>query len=258
MEFQITFIEEQDAMRGEENFIQYGYRNVSRNDKRVQITSQDSDSPRWDNRPWYFDFKRPIKIDPILRVTTNGNYKEFLLSDSFADLELSVGNGNSLRAFFKVHRIILANGSKFFRQLLMGRFRETNLERISIDWNPEDFRVILDALYGRGIVINGVSGLIFLETVDYFDLVDIDVTKIISAMDIPPRENFIDYLTILRDRYSKNIPESVENTLGYYIDIYDDEIDDELDDEEHLNLLRDALQLLSPKIQNNVNRMLNR
>lgn len=257
MQFQITFVEEQDATRGETNFIQYGYDNILRNDNRVQITIQDSKSPRWDNSPWHFDFKRPIKIDPILKIDTNGNYEEFLLNDTFADLELSVGNGNGLRAFFKVHRIILANGSKFFRQLLMGRFRENNLERISIDWNPEDFRVILNALYGRGIVINGIAGLIFLETVDYFDLIGIDLTKIIAAMDIPPRENFIDYLTILKDRYGKNIPESVENTLGYYIDIYDDEIDDETNDDNHLNFLRDALQLLSPKIQNNVKRMLN-
>lgn len=45
MDFQVTFVDEQDAIRGKENFVTHRFNNVSRNGKRVHLTNSITENP---------------------------------------------------------------------------------------------------------------------------------------------------------------------------------------------------------------------
>lgn len=168
-----------------------------------------------------------VYINPVMKLTTNGKYIDFLKNDYLSDLEIVVGG-----QLFKVHRIILANGSQFFDRLFKSSFKEKGKERITIETDINFFSLLLKLLYGGQIALTPTTeSLKFLQIVDYFGI-KIDINLFISSIDVPEAEDFPSYLEGIHAIYHNedDIPDPVINTIEYYLETYYESQDDEFFD----------------------------
>ena len=158
-----------------------------------------------------------VYINPIIKLQNNGKYLNFWNNDYLSDLELIVG-----KQVYKVHRVILANASEFFDRLFKSSFREKGQGRITIEADNNFFPLVLKVLYGGRVVLAPTSdSLKFLQIIDYFGI-KLDINKFISNIDIPEPEDFLSYLEEIQIIYhdENDIPQSVIDTLRYYLETY--------------------------------------
>lgn len=109
--------------------------------------------------------------------------KDFLIyyqESKYTDQTLVVGEQS-----FEVHRIILATTSIFFRDLF-SEFEQSVLEIPDVD--PILFAELLNLIYGAEMPLAGLQTLRLMTLVDYFGVQNVNITKIISRIQIDPED----------------------------------------------------------------------
>jgi hypothetical protein len=91
-----------------------------------------------------------FQCDPGDQLSLLGALRELYLQDQFTDVTFVVGGQE-----FRGHRVVLAAASGFLSALLKSNMSESTLPRINltVGFEPELFRFILDYIYGLPIVV---------------------------------------------------------------------------------------------------------
>lgn len=109
----------------------------------------------------------------------NKGIADSLVNSMFADVVLDM-NGR----LFPAHRLILSIGSEYFARLFRSSFRESKESLIKIGepmMKPDDFKVVLDLLYGKkGVISPGVA-----RQLSYFHVLAFDPLSFISGNVVP-------------------------------------------------------------------------
>lgn len=214
MEYEIEFEDEKNAKLFFDNVKEnvFDYSTIKGSIIRLDSVQSEQNPRRNINFDNYL-----VYINPIIKLQNNGKYLNFWNNDYLSDLELIVG-----KQVYKVHRVILANASEFFDRLFKSSFREKGQGRITIEADNNFFPLVLKVLYGGRVVLASTSdSLKFLQIIDYFGI-KLDINKFISNIDIPEPEDFLSYLEEIQIIYhdENDIPQSVIDTLRYYLETY--------------------------------------
>lgn len=161
-----------------------------------------------------------LDVDPILRIGDRCPFfDDFLQSGMFSDLILRVSDNTKTRDF-KVHRIMLASASDYFKVLLT-KMKESAQHIISInDTDPDIFQEILNIIYGKGVVLSGTRGLRILLLVNFLQIKSIDIDNYVFNMDVPPLEDLLEFIDLLNQLYPMSLSENAKNALWEAFDFY--------------------------------------
>ena len=120
-------------------------------------------------------------------------FAHFLASGEFSDLTLVV-NG---KKEYRVHRLILASNSDFFKKLLFNDFKESFSGRVEIGFaDPDDvFGDVLRFLYTGKINISKQNAVALLATADHYLIESLKSVSLTYITELIHRDNALEVLT---------------------------------------------------------------
>lgn len=134
---------------------------------------------------------------------------DFLDTGLLSDIEFIVTLANK-RESFKVHKLVLASSSDYFKSLFLGPLKENGLISTLDNIDPHIFRLYIDGLYGKRIVLSD-----WREAFQLFSYIDYTQTEwinkdkdVVWGFYVPPKD-YIEYIVKISNLYDGEIPNKV-------------------------------------------------